>query len=147
MVLNTASTVVGFAKNLEEDSARFYEDLLQRYHQDEDIFLSLIKENRKNAVQIERVYYEVITDAIEGCFAFEMNLNEYSFKTEIPEKASYANALVSAIGMEDKIIRFYSDAAEQRNSLMADVPRAFQMMARRREDRKLVLTSLLDKRA
>ena len=147
MELRTASAAIGFAKKLEEDSAKFYEDLSQRYAQDEDVFLSFVKENRKNAAQIERVYYEVITDAIEGCFAFDMNLDEYMFKAELPEKVSYSEALCRAIEMEEKIKKFYSDAAEQSKSLMADVPRAFAMIAKKRDSRISMLKSLLGKEA
>ena len=112
MELNTASAAIGFAKKLEEDSAKFYEDLSRRYAKDEDVFLSFAKENRKNVVQIERAYYEVISDAIEGCFAFGINPDEHTPKTTIAENASYSEALDKAIEIEGKIIKFYSDAAE-----------------------------------
>ncbi|MBT9170736.1 MAG: hypothetical protein DDT18_01083 [Actinobacteria bacterium] len=49
--------------------------------------------------------------------------------------------------MEEKIIKFYSDAAEQSQSLMADVPRAFQMVAKKRDKRRAMLKSLLGKEA
>ena len=100
MEINTASAAISFAKNLEEDCAKFYEGLSQRYSKDEDIFLSFVKENRKNVVQIERTYYGVITDAIEGCFAFNINPDEYTLKTELAEEASYSEALDKAVGIE-----------------------------------------------
>jgi rubrerythrin len=143
MELNTTSAAISFAKKLEEDSAKFYENLSRWYAPDEDTFLSLVRENKKNAAQIERVYYEVISDAIEGCFAFGINLDNYTFKSELPEKTSYPDALKRAVEMEDKIIKFYSDAAEQSKSLMADVPRAFALIAKKREKRRSLLTSLL----
>ena len=145
MEINTASAAIGFAKKLEEDSAKFYEDLSQRYVEDGDVFLSFAKENRKNVVQVTRAYYEVITDAIEGCFAFDINPDEYTFDTELAEKASYSDALEKAMGIEEKIIEFYSDAAEQSKSLLADVPRAFTMIAKKRSGRRARLRSLLDK--
>jgi len=49
--------------------------------------------------------------------------------------------------MEEKIVRFYSDAAQQSRSLMADVPRAFAMVAKKRDNRSSILKSLLDKEA
>ncbi|GAF76585.1 unnamed protein product, partial [marine sediment metagenome] len=117
----------------------------QRYVKDEDIFLSFAKENSKNVLQIERAYYGVITDAIEGCFAFDTDPDEYTFKTELAENTNYSDALSKAIGIEEKIIKFYSDAAEQSKSLMADVPRAFTMVAKKRSSRIPKLSSLLDK--
>ena len=145
MEINTASAAISFAKKLEEDCAKFYEDLSQRYSKDEDIFLSFVKENRKNVVQIERTYYGVITDAIEGCFAFNINPDEYTLKTELAEEASYSEALDKAVGIEERMIKFYSDAAEQSRSLLADVPRMFTMIAKKRSSRIPKLGSLVGK--
>ncbi len=135
MKLQTASATISFAKKLEDESAKFYEDLAQRYTEGKDTFLSFAKENGKNVVQIERAYYEVITDAIEGCFAFNLNPDEYTVKTELAEEASYSEALDKAVEIEEKIIKFYLDAAEQSKSLLADVPRVFTMIAKKRSSR------------
>ena len=143
MELNTASATISFAKKLEEDSAKFYRDLAQRHVKDRDIFLSFAKENGKNIVQVERAYYGVITDALEGCFAFNINPDDYAFKTELAEGASYSDALDKAIELEGKIGGFYAVAAEQSKSLMADVPRAFEMVAKKRNNRKAKLKSFI----
>jgi rubrerythrin len=145
MGLNTASAVISFARGLEEDGIRLYEGLAQQYPQDKETWLALVKENKKNIAQVERAYYEVITDALEGCFSFEMSTDEYTFKSELEEGASYADALNQALAMENRIIEFYSEAAKQSKSLLADVPRAFTMVAKRRGDRCSMLTSLLSK--
>ena len=145
MALNTCSEVISLARELENESAKFYQDLSQKYAQDEAIFLSFVKENQKNIVTIERAYYEVISDAIEGCFAFNVNPAEYTFTTELAEKASYSDALERALDIEGKIIKFYSDAAEQSKALMADLPRAFIMVAKKRAGRELKLRALLGK--
>jgi len=142
MKLQTASAVISFAKRLEDESAKFYQDLSQRYAEGKDIFLSLAKENGNNVVQIERAYYEVITDAIEGCFAFNINPDDYTVETTLAEDVSYSDALDKAIELEEKIAEFYTDAAEQSKSLMADVPRAFMMVARKRGNRVAKLRSL-----
>jgi len=142
MKLQTASSVISFTKRLEEQSARFYEGLSKRYAEGEDIFLSFAQENKKNVVQIERAYYGVITDAIEGCFAFDMESDAYAVETTLAESVSYADARHKAIEIEEKIGEFYSDAAEQSKSLMADVPRVFVLIARKRGDRVAKLRSL-----
>ena len=46
---------------------------------------------------------------------------------------------------KEKIEEFYTAAAEQSKSLMADVPRAFAMIARKRDSRISMLKSLLGK--
>ena len=142
MEINTASAAISFVKKLEEDSAKFYEDLSQKYAKDEEVLLSFAKENKKNIVQVERTYYGVISDALEGCFAFRINTDDYELKTELAEGASYSDALGKAIEMEEIIIKLYSDAAEQSKSLMADVPRAFMMVVKKRSSRIPKLESL-----
>ena len=99
----------------------------------------------KNIIQIERTYYGVISDAIEGCFSFTINPDGYTLKTELVENARYSDALNQAVKMEEKITEFYSDAAEQSKSLLADVPRVFTMVARKRGNRIPMLRSLLHK--
>ena len=146
MIINTCSEAMSFAKELENKSAKFYQNLSERYAKDKEVFLSFSKENGEFITQIERAYYGVITDAIEGCFAFNINPEEYGLKTELAEKASHSEVLAKAIEMEEKIIKFYSDAAEQSKSLMADVPRAFKMVAKKRSNRQSTLKSLLGKK-
>ena len=146
MKLQTTAEVISFAKKLEEESAGFYENLLQKHDKDEDVFRSFISENGKYVVQFQRAYYSVISDAIEGCFAFAINPDEYSFETELSEKANYSDALARALEMEERIIKFYSDAAEQSKSLMADVPRVFALIAKKRQGRESQLRSLLGRR-
>jgi rubrerythrin len=142
MKLQTASSVISFARELEGKSAKFYEDLAQRFAEGEDSFLGFAKENKKNVVQIERAYYGVITDAIEGCFAFDIESDDYAIETALAEKTGYSDALSQAIKMEETMVRFYTDAAEQSKSLMADVPRAFMVIVRKRNDRLAKLRSL-----
>ena len=146
MNLHTASETISFAKKLERESARLYEELSQRYAREQEVFLSLAKENGRNVTQIERAYYGVISDALEGCFAFDINPDDYTFEAALAEKATYTDALDKAIEMEGKIIKFYSEAAEQSRSLMADVPRAFAMIVKKRKSRGDTLRSLLAKR-
>jgi rubrerythrin len=145
MVIHTCSGVMSLAKELENDSAKFYENLSQRFGSDKDLFLSFAKENGEYVVQIERAYYGVITDAIEGCFAFNIDPETYRFRTELQEKTSLSEAFARALEIEEKMVKFYSDAAEQSKSLMADVPIAFRMVAKKRSRRQSKLGSLISK--
>ena len=140
MKLNTTSAVISFAKELEDNSVKFYENLIQKYPQDKETFLSFIKENKKNIVLVQRVYREAITDAIEGCFSFEdLDTNNYKFTTDLSTKTNYTEALKNAIEVEEKIQKYYSDSAEMSKSLMADIPRVFERMAKKRDKRKVEL--------
>jgi rubrerythrin len=141
--LHTASETISFIKEFEEKAAKFYEELSERYPEGEDVFLSFAKENRKYFSQIQRAYYSVITDAIEGCFAFDLETNDHALDTDLLEGTSYTDAVAKALALEEKIIEFYDVAADQSMSLMADVPRNFKIVVRKRKDRIARLKSLV----
>lgn len=140
MELNTASSVISFARELEENSAQFYEGLAGQNPANERTFLGYAGENRKFIKQFETAYYGVITDAIEGCYAFSIDPDKYKIDTQ--PAADISAAVGQAVALEDSLIRFYTDAAEQSKSLMADVPRAFTLIARKRSGRKQTLESI-----
>jgi rubrerythrin len=143
MQLNTSASVISFAKQLEADSSAFYEKMAEKHPKAAELFLSFSKENNKYITMIERAYYGVITDAIEGCFAFSVETDKYTFERQPGKKLGYADALNQAIDMEQKLVSFYTDAAEQSKAFMADVPRTFLIVARKRKDRKDKLGTLL----
>ena len=142
MIIHTASEGVTLAKKLENDSAGFYETLAQKFSNQSENFLAFAKENKRNVTQIERAYYGVITDAIEGCYAFNLNDDDYSINTTLASDAGISTAVKQAVQLEEKIVQFYKTAAEQSGSLMADVPRTFSMIAKKRENRVAKLKSL-----
>jgi len=143
MPLNTSASVISFAKQLEADSAGFYEKMAERYPQAAELSLTFSKENNNYATMIQRAYYGVITDAIEGCFAFSVETDKYTFEREPAKELGYADALKQAIDMEQKLISFYTDAAEQSKAFMADVPRTFLIVAKKRKSREDKLRALL----
>jgi L-cysteine desulfidase len=144
MRLHTTSEVISLARKLESESANLYRDLSGRYIKDTDVFTSFARENERNIVQIERAYYGVITDAIEGGFAFDMESEDFTFEAVLAKDTSYPDALDKVISIEEKIIKFYLDAARQSDALMADIPGAFRLVARKREARRAKLKQLLD---
>jgi rubrerythrin len=144
MGISTCSGAISLSRELENESAKFYQELSKRFEKDKDLFLTFAKENAKYVTQIERAYYGVITDAIEGCFAFDLNPEDYQVKAVLPQSASYSNALKEALAMEEKILEFYHVAAEQSKHLMADVPRSFTLVAKKRSERIPKLKALLD---
>ena len=143
MIIHTASEGVTLAKQLENESAQFYEELASKYTKDAETLLSFSGENKKNTAQIDRVYYGVITDAIEGGYAFNLEADNYVLNTDVMENAGYSDMLKQAVEIEDKITAFYNEAASQSDKLMADVPRAFRLLAKKRESRLEKLKQLL----
>ena len=144
MQLNTSASVISFTKRLEADSSSFYEKMAEEYPQAAELFLTFAKENNKYSTMIQRAYYGVITDAIEGCFAFSVETDKYLFEKEPTGELSYTDALNQAIDMERKLISFYTDAAEQSKAFMADVPRTFLIVAKKRNNREDKLRVLLE---
>jgi len=145
MRLHTTSEVISLARKLESESANLYRDLSRRYAKDADVFNSFARENEANIVQIERAYYGVITDAIEGGFAFDMESDDFTFEAVLAKDAGYSDALDKVISTENNIIEFYLNAARQSDALMADIPGAFRRVARKREARRAKLKELLDR--
>jgi hypothetical protein len=142
MRLSTASETISFLRELETKSAAFYDSMAKAHSAEEALFLNLAKENRKNISNIERTYSEVITDALEGCFAFDIDRSEY----EIPDstaKGNYVEDLTASMGMEERITRFYVAAAAQSKCLMADVPRVMERIVKLRAGRQKRLAELL----
>ena len=131
MKLNTASQAISLARQLEEGSARFYEELAAKDQANAAVLLTFAKENKRFISDIQRAYYGVITDAIEGCFAFDLEEDKYV----IPAKAPESGGLKQALAIEETIIRFYGDAAQQSKSLMCDMPRVFGLVAKKRGQR------------
>jgi rubrerythrin len=144
MGISTCSGAISLSREMENGSAKFYEELSKRFEKDKDLFLAFAKENAKYVTQIERAYYGVITDAIEGCFAFDLNPEDYQVKMASLEGATYSNALKEALAIEEMILKFYHVAAEQSKHLMADVPRSFTLVAKKRSERVPKLKALLE---
>jgi hypothetical protein len=100
-------------------------------------------ENRKDITHFERVYYSVITDAIEGGYAFNLQEEQWELDTTLAGNESFSKAVSRVLEMDDVITRFYTVAAEQSRGLMADVPKAFLLIARKRKEREEKLKALL----
>ena len=146
MPLNTASAIVSFYAKLEDQAANFYEQLasVESYSPGKETFQDLAKENHKHRELVERTYREVITDALEACFAFSMNESHYLIDTDIAKKTSYPDVITKAIEIEEKHHRFCLDASEKSKSLMSDLPQAFERVAKKKLSRVARLRSLLE---
>jgi hypothetical protein len=142
MNLRTASETLSFLRELEEKAAVFYEELAGRFPENKEDFLAFAKENRKYNKQIQMAYQSVITDAIEGCYAFNLEADDYTFDADLPETAGLAEAAGKALAIEEKIVACYTVGAEQSGSLLADVPRNFKMVVKKRNNRLEKLKSL-----
>jgi len=143
MQLQTASQVINFAVELEDKSAKFYEVLAEKFKQYKEVFLSFVKENKKNKLFVQRVYNEVVSDALETGFSFEdLGVDDYLIEINLAEDVSLPDVLKKALDIEAKIERFYLNAAKKSKSFLADVPRVFEKIGKKRDERKEKLKSL-----
>jgi rubrerythrin len=141
----TASAIISYVEKLESDSSQFYRKMAERFAKDKETFLSFAKEDDRTKIMVVRTYQETITDAIEACFSFKgLILSNYTLETTLYEKFSYIDALKTAIKLEEKAIKFYTDVAKCSGQLLATIPSAFQKAAETRNRRILKLKSLLE---
>ena len=67
----TTSMVVSFSERLENESARQYAALAERFPEHAAEFSLAAEECSKHKVWITRTYQETISDALEACFCFQ----------------------------------------------------------------------------
>jgi hypothetical protein len=138
MKLNTMAAVMTFVSKIESDSASFYEAQAKKQPELKDTFLAWANENRKFEKQVKRTYFGVITDTLESNYCFEtLDSAEYEFQTGLPEGAGQSEVAGRALEIEETIRRFYLEAARLSDCLMADIPRLFKKIAKKREERCL----------
>jgi len=143
MKLNTMAGVMSFVSKIENDSSSFYRNYAEKYPELESIFLSWNKENSKFEKNIKRTYYGVITDTLESNYAFQgLDTDDYNFETQLPENVDSSEAGKKAREIEETIKNFYLKAAQLSDGLMADIPRLFRKIAKKREERCQSLESL-----
>ncbi|MCX6093993.1 MAG: hypothetical protein NTY63_04120 [Candidatus Bipolaricaulota bacterium] len=142
MLIHTASEGISFAKAMETAAAEFYEDMAASFEEIRALALANAEENRRFARNIQRVYQEVITDAIEGSYCFQLETANYELPVTGSATRGAHDAIQQAIAVEGVMIRFYSDARDQADTLMADIPRAFGVIVRKRKQRQGELKDL-----
>jgi rubrerythrin len=141
----TASAIMSFAEKLEDDSAVFYEKLAARFDEGRAIFLGFVEESKKNKTHLIRTYQETISDALEATFSFEgLELTGFDFEAGLAGDMGFKEALAVALEIEDGVSELYVQIAEQAQSLLATIPRAFSRVAKKRRARKESLQSMLD---
>ena len=143
MNLRTASQVLGVARQLEDDAARFYQSMSQTHATNGELFLGLAKQNKRNMMLIDRAYLGISNDAFETGFCFDIDIDDSALVLEQSGCDGYSQCLEDAIEHEEKAGAFYSIAAEQSKSLLAGVTRTMVQIAGTKEDRLKTLIALV----
>jgi rubrerythrin len=142
--LQTAASVISFISQMEEAAAAFYEQLAAKFTELSDLFSSCAKESRKSDKTIRRAYYNVVSDALETGFCFNLTVSSDLIAPEAPPYASLKGALLACIALEEETISFYALAAKQSRSLLSDVPAVMERVAKTRSEKKIGLKKALD---
>lgn len=142
MKFQTASQIVNFAIRIEEKSEKLYEKLVEEYPQEKEIFSTLLKENRKNKLWIQRAYNEIVSDALETGFSFEGVSADKSLAEDSMNEGSSDSVLEGVLEREERIQKFYQDTAEKSKAFLADLPRVFERIAKKQDNRKKIIRSL-----
>ena len=137
-MLNTAGAFVRFHGEIEDKIREFYKNLAidERYSEGKDTFSDFSKENQKHKEMILRTYREVITDALEAAFPLRsLNEADYEINTKLTGDMNLQDVIKRAIEIEEKSKKFCTDARESTSGLLADIPQAFELVARRKTRR------------
>ncbi len=136
MKLSTMAAVMSFVTKIETQAASFYEAQAARYPELQDTLLKWAKENRKFEKQVKQTYFGVITDTLESNYSFEsLDTDNYPMDTDLPEGADATAVKAKVRSLEETIKGFYEEAARLSEGLMADIPRLFKRIAKKREER------------
>ena len=82
---------------------------------------------------ILRTYREVISDALEAAFPLmDLDESDYEIKTKIMEDMRFQDILKKAIEIEKKSYKYCGDSGKSTSGLLADIPLAFEWVARRK---------------
>ena len=139
----TTSAIISFSRQLQEDSARLYEELAERFPEHRQMFEGYARRCEKNGTQIVRTYQETISDALEASFAFEdLTFSDYQIDVKLPDEVDLKEAVDRALRVEERATAFYQEVAERSRSLLATIPRAFDRVAKRRGRRIADLKAL-----
>lgn len=142
MKLSTMAAVMSFVSKIEGGSSLFYEGCAEKYQQQEERekFLDWAKENKEFERMVKQTYFGVITDAIESNFSFgDLDTDDYEIETELTADVGVGEIVSKAGEIEARIRDFYLRGAELSEGLMADIPRLFKKIAKKREERLLAL--------
>ncbi len=141
MRLHTASEVISLLRLRENETGEYYELLAKSTAEHSTTLKGLAQENRTNVVAVQRAYNNVISDALEGGYAFDMDSKDLD--VTLARNDSFSGAVEAAVSMETTMARAYSIAADQSRALLPDVSRAMSLVASKRQARIQKLRALI----
>ena len=82
----------------------------------------------------------MITDTLQSNFSFgDLDTDDHELDVSVAPGAGTGALRAKALGLEETVKAFYLRAGESSEGLMADMPRLFRKIAKKREERLLRL--------
>jgi len=140
---HTASAIISFCADWEDQAARFYEVIAERFPEQADRFKAMAGECAKNKALVQRTYQETVSDILETGYAFsDFEPDDYLVDLTIPGNISLEQAIAQAMNLEEKAAAFYQEVARRSQSLLATIPRAFTKAAVKHKERLAQLRNM-----
>jgi hypothetical protein len=135
------AAVMEFVTRMETETAAFYERAADRFPALGEQFQAFAKENKRFEKQVKQTYFGVITDTLESNYCFEgLDDQDFAVDASLPVELDEATVRAKAVDVESALKGFYETAASMSEGLMADVPRLFKRIAKKRDSRIQALT-------
>ena len=144
MPLTNFGAILNFAETIEKEDMAFYGRAAGQEAAESHrvLFEMMAKESKKNISLVQRTRRENVTEMIlEPIRDFVRS----SYAMDLPDTADLALAgiLDAALAIENRAIRYYTDAAEKIRAL-PEVSRALKTLAKKRTKRVDQLRRLID---
>ena len=141
MELKTFSAVLKFTLELEDHTAKFYQNAsTDRYSQAKQIFLTFLENSKKRKKTLEKTARESVDhsllEPISGLFE-----EQYAGIPVLSEIMSYADVLIAAKQLEETTQKFYIDAGEK-IGFISTVSRLYRRYSQERAKALTVLQGL-----
>lgn len=135
MPLTNFGAVLNFAETLEREDMDFYRHAVQHPHVGlrAELFASLAGESQKHVALVQRTRRENVTEMILEPI---QGLSRDSYRMAVGDLHGMDGQAVmeAALGLEERAIRYYNDAAEKIRAL-PEVARALKTLAKKRTKR------------
>jgi hypothetical protein len=133
MTLENFGSILNFAEQLEKEDQEYYALLLQNpaCAEHKDLFESFAADAKKNMSVIQRTRRENVTEMILEPIR-DFTREPFCIACQGAENLSSAEALQTAKSLEDRALRYYTEAAEKIKAL-PEVARALKMIGKKRK--------------
>ena len=142
MPLTNFGAILNFAETVEQEDMEFYREASSTAAAEPYrlLFEMFAKEGKKNIALVQRTRRENVTEMILEPIR-DFVRDSYQLRVENADGLDSTAILTAAVALENRAIRYYSDAAEKIRAL-PEVSRALKTLAKKRTQRLGQVTNL-----